>query len=73
MACWGLIPRFWVKDKGFKEDDAVWGEQKLAPGKLCFKFEAILSVKLFHKCVIKYEPKGHLRLHTVNSCLFKVS
>ena len=26
MACWGLIPRFWVKDKGFKEDDAVWGE-----------------------------------------------
>ena len=28
MACWGLIPRFWVKDKGFKEDDAVWGELK---------------------------------------------
>ena len=28
MACWGLIPKFWVKDKGFKEDDAVWGEQK---------------------------------------------
>ena len=49
MACWGLIPRFWVKDKGFKEDDAVWGEQKLAPGKLCFKLEAILSVFLrFH-------------------------
>jgi len=32
MACWGLIPRFWVKDKGFKEDDAVWGEQKMQPG-----------------------------------------
>ena len=32
MACWGLIPRFWVKDKGFKEDDAVWGEQKVQPG-----------------------------------------
>ena len=31
MACWGLIPRFWVKDKGFKEDDAVWGEQKVVP------------------------------------------
>ena len=31
MACWGLIPRFWVKDKGFKEDDAVWGEQKAIP------------------------------------------
>ena len=29
MACWGLIPKFWVKDKGFKEDDAVWGEQKM--------------------------------------------
>ena len=29
MACWGLIPRFWVKDKGFKEDDAVWGDAKL--------------------------------------------
>ena len=29
MACWGLIPRFWVKDKGFKEDDAVWGEKKI--------------------------------------------
>ena len=29
MACWGLIPRFWVKDKGFKEDDAVWGDKKL--------------------------------------------
>lgn len=29
MACFGLIPRFWVKDKGFKEDDAIWGEQKL--------------------------------------------
>ena len=33
MACWGLVPRFWVKDKGFKEDDAVWGEaaQKSKP------------------------------------------
>jgi synaptosomal-associated protein 25 len=33
MACWGLVPRFWVKDKGFKEDDAVWGDaaQKLKP------------------------------------------
>ena len=31
MACWGLIPRFWVKDKGFKEDDAIWGEQKAKP------------------------------------------
>ena len=31
MACWGLIPRFWEKDKGFKEDDAVWGEQKAIP------------------------------------------
>ena len=29
MACWGLIPKFWVKDKGFKEDDAVWGEHKI--------------------------------------------
>jgi hypothetical protein len=29
MACWGLIPRFWIKDKGFKEDDAIWGEQKV--------------------------------------------
>lgn len=29
MACFGLIPRFWVKDKGFKEDDAIWGEQKM--------------------------------------------
>ena len=29
MACFGLIPRFWVKDKGFKEDDAVWGDQKM--------------------------------------------
>ncbi|XP_023327624.1 synaptosomal-associated protein 25 [Eurytemora carolleeae] len=29
MACFGLIPRFWVKDKGFKEDDAVWGDQKV--------------------------------------------
>ena len=32
MACWGLIPRFWVKDKGFKEDDAIWGEQKVVGG-----------------------------------------
>ena len=32
MACWGLIPKFWVKDKGFKEDDAIWGEQKIKPG-----------------------------------------
>ena len=32
MACWGLIPRFWVKDKGFKEDDAVWGDQKTVAG-----------------------------------------
>ena len=33
MACWGLVPRFWVKDKGFKEDDAVWGDaaQKSKP------------------------------------------
>merc|ERR1719278_1214970 len=32
MACWGLIPRFWVKDKGFKEDDAIWGDQKTVAG-----------------------------------------
>merc|ERR1719288_411515 len=33
VACGGLVPRFWVKDKGFKEDDAVWGEaaQKSKP------------------------------------------
>ena len=25
----GIFPKFWKKSQGFKEDDAVWGEQKV--------------------------------------------
>ena len=25
----GIFPKFWKKQTGFKEDDAVWGEQKV--------------------------------------------
>ena len=25
----GIFPKFWKKSAGFKEDDAVWGEQKV--------------------------------------------
>ena len=25
----GIFPKFWKKSGGFKEDDAVWGEQKV--------------------------------------------
>jgi hypothetical protein len=25
----GIFPKFWKKGGGFKEDDAVWGEQKV--------------------------------------------
>jgi len=28
----GIFPKFWKKSAGFKEDDAVWGEQKQAGG-----------------------------------------
>ena len=24
----GIFPKFWKKSEGFKEDDAIWGEQK---------------------------------------------
>ena len=27
--CCGIFPKFWKKSSGFKEDDAVWGEQKV--------------------------------------------
>ena len=27
LAC-GIFPKFWKKSEGFKEDDAIWGEQK---------------------------------------------
>ena len=26
----GIFPKFWKKSSGFKEDDAVWGEQKVS-------------------------------------------
>lgn len=26
----GIFPKFWKKSGGFKEDDAVWGEQKVS-------------------------------------------
>jgi hypothetical protein len=25
----GIFPKFWKKSGGFKEDDAVWGDQKV--------------------------------------------
>ena len=25
----GIFPKFWKKSSGFKEDDAIWGEQKV--------------------------------------------
>lgn len=28
----GIFPKFWKKSSGFKEDDAVWGEQKQVGG-----------------------------------------
>lgn len=28
----GIFPKFWKKSSGFKEDDAVWGEQKTVGG-----------------------------------------
>ena len=31
LAC-GIFPKFWKKSEGFKEDDAIWGEQKGAGG-----------------------------------------
>ena len=27
LAC-GIFPKFWKKSEGFKEDDAIWGQQK---------------------------------------------
>merc|ERR1712051_352028 len=33
----GIFPKFWKKSGGFKEDDAIWGEENLkkvrVPGK----------------------------------------
>ena len=26
----GIFPKFWKKSGGFKEDDAVWGDQKVS-------------------------------------------
>ena len=31
LAC-GIFPKFWKKSEGFKEDDAIWGEQKTGGG-----------------------------------------
>ena len=31
LAC-GIFPKFWEKTEGFKEDDAIWGEQKVVGG-----------------------------------------
>merc|ERR1719232_2165246 len=31
LAC-GIFPKFWKKSEGFKEDDAIWGEQKGSGG-----------------------------------------
>ena len=28
----GIFPKFWKKSGGFKEDDAVWGDQKVKSG-----------------------------------------
>ena len=29
LAC-GIFPKFWKKSAGFKEDDAVWGDQRVS-------------------------------------------
>ncbi len=34
----GIFPKFWKKSQGFKEDDAVWGEQKVLSISVCSKF-----------------------------------
>ena len=37
----GIFPKFWKKSGGFKEDDAVWGEQKVRQSLI--KLRAIFS------------------------------
>ena len=31
----GIFPKFWKKSGGFKEDDAVWGDQKVQSNTKC--------------------------------------
>ena len=39
----GIFPKFWKKSGGFKEDDAVWGDQKVRLRKKWAKFRDFRS------------------------------
>ena len=57
----GIFPKFWKKSGGFKEDDAVWGDQKVRSilSKLvrsCFKPRVMNSKKT--------EPQKKIKTHT---------
>ena len=40
----GIFPKFWKKSGGFKEDDAVWGDQKV---RRFFFVSAVKKLKFF--------------------------
>ena len=53
----GIFPKFWKKSGGFKEDDAVWGEQKVRL--VCFfsqedarKTHKVFFLKVFASCFL---------------------
>ena len=37
----GIFPKFWKKSGGFKEDDAIWGDQKVRKKANCLLVEGI--------------------------------
>ena len=37
----GIFPKFWKKSGGFKEDDAIWGDQKVRKKTNCLLVEGI--------------------------------
>ena len=46
----GIFPKFWKKQTGFKEDDAVWGEQKVSlPIRITWECKPLCKVDIKKK------------------------
>ena len=55
----GIFPKFWKKSSGFKEDDAVWGEQKVSSYTIdikCLRHEITYSIESI--VVNQYNDRG---------------
>ena len=68
----GIFPKFWKKSGGFKEDDAIWGDQKVRAMhfyilQLFVSIHSLAKNKITLLDTYRFSPNSHtFSIHIVN-------